>query len=514
MILSSDSERYIATLDIHGKKINKNILQKIEDDLDIDEKISILFLTMDNYTCGFQEIYDLLQEHKMQKSHILSKFFDKYPINWENKLLEAICIIQNKQIIQKLGLSFSILELLYLPKNRLCSRHLNSVGKCLYLLCEALTVDRIQLLLQNVKKDLIEYEKDLKDIDYLELHMLYWMQQKYISIHSDGKVSLYNLLKHLKRMDDLELIYEDLKYCENHQNVFDIKKTNLSSTSRLETFSTKEVVQMLPNNEKGIYKMKTGLCIIISQMLFLGQKFETRFGTTADSNKLLETFKGFGFTVKIFNNLKKYEILENLKNIPNEFGTDYDCIFVCILSHGYKGGIISSDEEEVSCETIENYICCNELKDVIKIVIVQACQGQATGQANDSLTIDDSGNYNISNILAHQNFCIFMSTMQGFISVRHKAEGSWFIQEFCNVLQDQGHRLTFLNAVNKIIQTVIQKRGTLNGTDSIAQLPELRPYRLLTDFQLPEYRMHNRFIVEKVNLCGQLSLVRSYRMIL
>ena len=81
-----------------------------------------------------------------------------------------------------------------------------------------------------------------------------------------------------------------------------------------------------------------------------------------------------------------------------------------------------------------------------------------------------------------------MSTMQGFVSVRHKAEGSWFIQEFCNVLRNGGSTLTFMHATRKIIQSVIEKRGRLNGRNSIAQLPELRSCRLLTDFHLPEYQ--------------------------
>lgn len=75
------------------------------------------------------------------------------------------------------------------------------------------------------------------------------------------------------------------------------------------------------------------LCICIT-LLF---QFETRFGTVADRMKLSETFQRFGFTIEVFNDLTKDEILATLENIPKDFGTDYDCIFVCILSHGCKG---------------------------------------------------------------------------------------------------------------------------------------------------------------------------------
>lgn len=60
----------------------------------------------------------------------------------------------------------------------------------------------------------------------------------------------------------------------------------------------------------------------------------------ADCVKLSETFKGFGFAVKIFENLKRDEMLKKLESVPKDFGADYDCIFICILSHGCKGSIV------------------------------------------------------------------------------------------------------------------------------------------------------------------------------
>lgn len=475
--------------DISKEILNKDILWKIENDCDIDEKISILFLMITDYMDGFKIIYDLLKIHQENKTYILTEFINKYPQNWENKLLEAICIIQNLQIIRKLGLSFNYLNLFYLPKNRLFSRYVNLTAKCLYLLCETLSEDKIKLLLQYVKTDIIEYNVNLKDSDFLELHMLYWMQENYISINLDGTVKLENLLKHLKKIEDLESIYDDLKNHENHRDVLDIQHINTSiNTSQLQTFFIKEHKISL-NNEENIRKIKKGLCIIINQMFFMGEKYEIRFGTETDCMKLLETFKGFNFITKEFNNLKKDEILKMLEDIPKTFGVDYDCIFVCILSHGYEGGIISADEKEVKTEEIEYKFCSIELKDVIKIVIIQACQGKIIGQVEDSLVTDGFINCNISkNILSYRNFCIFMSTIQGFVSMRHKEKGSWFIQEFCNILQNGKDKITFLQAVSKTIDAVGEKKGVLNGINSVAQLPEIKSYRLSSDFQFPEYQ--------------------------
>ncbi|CAD1472065.1 unnamed protein product, partial [Heterotrigona itama] len=442
--------------------LNKDILWRIENDLDIDEKMSVLFLMIDDYEHSFQEIYDLLQKFKEDQAFILTEFVNIHPNNWENKLLEAICVINNRQIIRKLGISFESFSLFYMPKIRSYSRYINLVAKCLYLLCEALCEDKTKLLLQYIQTDLTPYEENLKNIDFLET------------------------------FEDLELICEDLKKHENHQNVLDTQHSINTSHVRMSFMEESPILSEVEEND--IRKLNSGLCIIISQMFFEDRKFETRFGNAKDCETLSETFRRFGFTVTQFNNLTEDKILTKLENIPKDFGTNYDCIFVCILSHGCKGGIISAEGKEVSIEAIEHKFCCAELEDVIKVIIIQACQGNVKGQVNvdetTNLTTDGRTDCKSLNILPYKNFCIFMSTMQGFISVRHKEEGSWFIQEFCNILQNGKNKITFLEAIRKTIFSVMKKKGKLNETSFIAQLPELKTCRLLTDFQLPDYQEH------------------------
>ncbi|KAK9303168.1 hypothetical protein QLX08_005109 [Tetragonisca angustula] len=491
MSLLTDASLIIKNNNLNESILNKNILWKIENDLDIDEKLSVLFLMIDDYEHSFQEVYDLLEKCKKDEAFILTEFVNKRPDNWENKLLEATCVINNRQVIRKLGISFESFSLFYKPKIRSYSRYINLAAKCLYLLCEALCEDKTKLLLQYIQTDLTPYEENLKNIDFLELHMLYWMRENYISIYPDGTAKLKNLLKHLKTLEDLELICEDLKKRENHQNVLDTQHS-LNTSHIRESFM--EESSILSVEENDIRKLNSGLCIIISQMFFEDRKFEIRFGNAKDCKTLSETFKRFGFTVKQFNNLTEDEILTTLENIPKDFGTNYDCIFLCILSHGCKGGIISTEGKEVSIEVIEHKFCCVELEDVIKVVIIQACQGNVEGQVNvnetTNLVTDGPTDCKSSNILPYKNFCIFMSTMQGFISVRHKKEGSWFIQEFCNILQSGKNKITFLEAIRKTTQSVMKKKGKLNETNSIAQLPELKTCRMLTDFQLPDYQEH------------------------
>lgn len=81
------------------------------------------------------------------------------------------------------------------------------------------------------------------------------------------------MLKHLKRFDELELIYEDLRKHECHQNVLDIQNEGSLRTSQLQTFSMKGGIQVMPHVEgEHVKRLKKGLCVIISQMYFIGQK--------------------------------------------------------------------------------------------------------------------------------------------------------------------------------------------------------------------------------------------------
>ncbi|KYN22703.1 Caspase-10 [Trachymyrmex cornetzi] len=412
--------------------ININILKQIEDDLDIDEKISVLFMILD-YANGFNNIFDLFKL-KTKNAYIIVDYVKNNLENWEEKVLEALCILNNRQVLKKLGISPNVLDLQYVPKHTSYSKSINVIAKCLYKLCESLNESEQKLLLTYVKSEIHNYEPLLDNVDYLELHMLYWIQIGYITISKDKMHNMKKLLKHLKKFEGrVKIICMELEKFEN------------------------------------------------------GLQYETRFGTRADSINLSETFKIFGFKVEILQNLKKNEMLEKIKNISKDYGIKYDCLFLCILSHGYKGGIIASDEKEVSLETIERALCCMELKDVIKIVIIQACQGKTCGTISNSLTTDGLHDSFIptEDIRQFANFFMFMSTIQGFLSIRHKEQGSWFIQEVCSIFKTYGNQLSFYDCVRKIMKSIREKKGTIDG-NQIAQLTEIRLDRLESDFQLKQ----------------------------
>ncbi|XP_036141437.1 caspase-3 isoform X4 [Monomorium pharaonis] len=308
----------------------------------------------------------------------------------------------------------------------------------------------------------------------------------YIDI-GDETCNMKNLLKHLQTLKNgyLRIICMDLEKFENSLHVVDNRRTCGTNNENYLQSTLPEELSHIERHYYGKKIINSGLCIIINQMNFR-KEYETRHGTKADSNHLSETFKTFGFKTEIHQDLKKSKMLEKIRNISKDYGNKYDCLFLCILSHGYKGGVISSDEKEVSLEAIERAICCIELKDVIKIVIIQACQGKIRGSiGNNFLTTDDLSDSfaPVEDIRQFANFFMFMSTIQGFLSIRHKEEGSWFIQEVCKIFKTCGNELTFHDCVRKIMKSVRERKGTIDG-NQIAQLSEIRQDRLESDFQL------------------------------
>lgn len=189
MSLSVDAN----TCDTTNNILNIDILRQIENDLDIDEKISILFLIIEDYTNSFKDVFYLFEKTKKGNTHIITDYVKQQPENWKDRVLEALCILNNREVIKKLRLPFNDLDLQYFPKITLCSKNINIIGKCLYAVCESLDDVDQKLLLRHVKSEISNYEPLLDNIDYLELHMLYWMHIEYITV-SNGMFIIYLLI--------------------------------------------------------------------------------------------------------------------------------------------------------------------------------------------------------------------------------------------------------------------------------------------------------------------------------
>lgn len=88
-----------------------------------------------------------------------------------------------------------------------------------------------------------------------------------------------------------------------------------------------------------------------------------------------------GHDVEIHENLDIVRLTQVIKSIAKYDLKKYDGLVICILSHGDKGVIYTSDSIPVSLEQIKVHFDgnnCRDLRQKPKLFFLQACQGQAS----------------------------------------------------------------------------------------------------------------------------------------
>ncbi|XP_012271895.1 caspase-8-like isoform X2 [Orussus abietinus] len=356
----------------------------------------------------------------------------------------------------------------------------NEVAKTLYMFCESLSTKQMQLLLKYIREDNGPSDHRLKNVPFLELHILYWAHVGYISTKAGNRWDLTNLLKHLKKLQLTDKsIYGQL---EKHKFITTDQWTEILNNDSKSPSPEKEINQ--PNKNEPVSVANGGLCFIINQMYFPETQYETRYGTDRDRDRLSDTFKQFGFDIEIHNDLTEEEILSALRGIGKKFDKKYNCLVLCILSHGHEDSIISTDGKEIPVAKIESEICCDKLLNVVKVVIIQACREKMSGSAvrDAIIRIGDQDSE------AYADFFLFSSTMHGFISCRHKIYGSWFIQTFCKELifgtKNGGTLLECAASTTKKVITMVKQNGIGR---SMPQLPEQRNRLRTHEFKFTYY---------------------------
>ncbi|XP_024946749.1 caspase-8 isoform X2 [Cephus cinctus] len=457
-------------LRIKLKNIDKDMLKHMENDLEMYEKVSLTFLLAEDMAEAYTTACKICNDINSGK-YYLCEFIETLSKGWSIKLLEALCIIKTKHIIERLGYSYAELEKYFSPDIEYYTHRINKLIKLLFILCEYLNEKQTELLLRYMKEDGIHMTDELKDMQLLEVHILYWAKSGYISISSDGTGNVQNLKKHLKRLPTMNLsLYEEIDklnisdtgeascYDNALCKVFDLSENKVKKTADTNIIQTTETT--------AVNIIKKGICVIINEIHFPNTQYETRLSSIHDEKRLKETFMLFGFQVLVFNDLSEKTIIQRLQNITNNI-TDESCVIVCILSHGVEGAIVTTNGKILTLKELEMTLCCEKLKYIKKILIVQACQGKTIGRVKDTLTTDGP-----ENVVVYGEFFLFTSTMPGFVSVRDKQKGSWFIQVLCDTLIEGAEsNETFCNCAMKTTNKLSEMRGIVNGVET-TQIPQ------------------------------------------
>ncbi|XP_011495254.1 PREDICTED: caspase-8-like [Ceratosolen solmsi marchali] len=466
------------------ERINGDVLKQIICDLDYTEMVSIIFLMTDKNTNVF-EIIELIQETSFAKFILLTKT----NTGWQEKLIEILIIIGNFNVIRKLG--FNETQITSMKEQFVSNIHnvtpnLNRVIKSLYFVCESLNGKEVDKLITEVNKSLNVPLITDKSTLCLELYMLHWMKEKYITIDQNNP-DLNNLIQTLKKMGLLYNLPFNFEYWKNIEvNQQTIKNDNsLQHRSCNNPYSELQKDFIISWSEE-----HKRLCLIINEINFTDNiKYKTRLGSNIDEENLKNTFKGCKFDIKVYRDLTKIEMMKFLNSLNESPYNNYGSIFICILSHGYEGEVVFSDGETVAIKIIEEKFCCQNLQKVFKFVILQSCQGKQIGTIERNLNVDESSKLVTDGPtcpIYHMHFGLFQATISSFAAMRNESKGTWFIQDICDELK-KSTPVTVKEWVQAVTKRLSNRRDKSKYYNKdIVQVPRFIS-SMSVDYLLPQY---------------------------
>ncbi|XP_062991949.1 caspase-6 [Elgaria multicarinata webbii] len=223
------------------------------------------------------------------------------------------------------------------------------------------------------------------------------------------------------------------------------------------------------------YKMnhkRRGLALIFNhERFFWHLTLPERRGTLADRDNLKRSLTDLGFEVKCFDDLKAEDVLQNVYNVATDQHDDVDC-FVCIfLSHGEDDHVFAYDAK-IKIQSLTNMFRgdrCPSLVGKPKIFIIQACRGDKhddpvlAHDAVDSMKDPESNETQVDaaavyTLPAGADFLMCYSVAEGYYSHRETVNGSWYIQDLCEMIRKHGSSLEFTELLMLVNRKVSHRK--------------------------------------------------------
>ncbi|XP_003221840.2 caspase-6 isoform X2 [Anolis carolinensis] len=219
------------------------------------------------------------------------------------------------------------------------------------------------------------------------------------------------------------------------------------------------------------YKMshkRRGLALIFNhEHFFWHLMLPERRGTQADKENLKRGLTDLGFEVKCFDDLKAEEVLQNIYNVSTDEHDDADCFLCVFLSHGEDDHVYAYDAK-IEIKSLTNMFKgdkCPSLVGKPKIFVIQACRGDKHDDpviARD--TVDSKKELDINEtevdtaavytLPAGADFLMCYSVAEGYYSHRETINGSWYIQDLCEMLKRHGSSLEFTDLLTLVNRKV------------------------------------------------------------
>uniref|UniRef100_A0A671KLR9 Caspase-6 n=2 Tax=Sinocyclocheilus anshuiensis TaxID=1608454 RepID=A0A671KLR9_9TELE len=238
------------------------------------------------------------------------------------------------------------------------------------------------------------------------------------------------------------------------------------------------VFSLDPNEEYKMDHKKRGMALIFNHENFYWQlMLNSRSGTNADRQNLVRRFQELGFEVKACDDYKREEVLSTIGEAAAANHVDADC-FVCVfLSHGENGHIFANDGQ-IQIQEITDLFKGNKCRSLVgkpKIFILQACRGDKHDDAVTPMDVVDSQTDievfvdagALCTLPAGADFLMCYSVAEGYYSHRETVNGSWYIQDLCEILRRYGSTLEFTDILT-LVNRKVSNRSVENCKDRSA----------------------------------------------
>uniref|UniRef100_A0A8W7PJM0 Uncharacterized protein n=1 Tax=Anopheles coluzzii TaxID=1518534 RepID=A0A8W7PJM0_ANOCL len=201
-------------------------------------------------------------------------------------------------------------------------------------------------------------------------------------------------------------------------------------------------------------------------LIFNHVNFESnakREGSNKDRDEIKKELLQLGFDARVFNDLKKQELLAKLDEVAKEDHTESDCFVLVMMTHGQDGSLYAADKQYQIAELWEPFVgdACKTLIGKPKLFFVQACRGtkfdkgvKLTKIATDTVDALSSSSQRTCVIPTMADVLVMYSAFDGHYSWRNPTNGSWFIQSLSIELNQHAHRKELLQLLTSVSRRV------------------------------------------------------------
>uniref|UniRef100_A0AAZ3P4U4 Caspase-6 n=1 Tax=Oncorhynchus tshawytscha TaxID=74940 RepID=A0AAZ3P4U4_ONCTS len=181
------------------------------------------------------------------------------------------------------------------------------------------------------------------------------------------------------------------------------------------------------------------------------------------------------FAVRPYDNLNRQEVLAVINDAVNWSHTEADCFLCVFLSHGENECVFARDGKLSIRDLTHTFKGdrCPSLVCKPKIFIFQACRGDKHDEPVSPIVdvVDCEVHANqlvvdvgtVHTLPAGADFLMCYSVAEGYFSHRETLNGSWYIQDLCEVLQEYGTRLEITE-----MMTLVNRRVSLRRVENCA----------------------------------------------